>query len=43
MQIVMVICTIANVVQAVLYQRLTGKFQTVFWCLAACTGLLSFV
>ena len=43
MQTVMVICTAANVVQAILYQRLTGKFQTMFWCLAAATALLSFV
>jgi hypothetical protein len=43
MQYVMMVCFVANVAQAIAYQRLTGRFQTMFWFLAAFTGLLSFV
>jgi len=43
MQILMVVCTIANVAQAIYYQRQSGKFQTTFWGLAALTALFAFV
>jgi hypothetical protein len=43
MRTLMIVLTIANVAQAIIYHRLEGKFQTMFWCLAAAAGLLSFV
>ena len=34
----MLALTVANVAQALIYHRLEGRFQTMFWFLALCTG-----
>jgi hypothetical protein len=42
MTYILLACTVANAIQAILYHRMEGKFQTTFWCLTAiCGGLFA--